>query len=290
MRSKLLGILLIILIVMAGSCQSEKDTSQVRSSEHNRLTSPKSSVDVKELTIRNVTKKTVRYTIASSGSFGKPVTKSIKPGSIDRYRRDSEMDITFQQGNTQIKYSLDPGMPYSFRYNEDNQLELYDGSHGRHDVVDLAPYVATPMSVVEKMLEMAEINSSDIIYDLGCGDGRIVITAAKKYGAYGVGIDLDPQRIEESIANAKKAQVENLVEFRLQDVTKADFSDATIVTLYLLTESNELLRPLLEKQLKPGTYVVSHNYDISRWEDKELDYASLRTEDDRVHNIYVYKR
>ena len=200
------------------------------------------------------------------------------------------MDVTFQEGSTQVEYRLDPGMPYSFRFNEDDQLELYDGSHGREGVADLAPFVSTPMTVVEKMLELAKVDDSDVVYDIGCGDGRIVITAAKIYGARGVGIDLDPRRIEESSVNANKAEVEHLVEFRVQDVTKADISEATVVTLYLLTESNEFLRPQLEKQLKPGTYIVSHNYHIPGWEDKEIDNFSLTAEDDELHNIYVYKR
>lgn len=107
---------------------------------------------------------------------------------------------------------------------ENFELELYDGSHGRSDAPDLAPYVPTPDEVVEKMLAMAQIDKDDILYDLGCGDGRIVITAAKKYGIRGVGIDIDPLRISESNANALYAGVENLVDFRLQDVLKVDFS------------------------------------------------------------------
>jgi SAM-dependent methyltransferase len=140
------------------------------------------------------------------------------------------------------------------------------------------------------MLEMAEVDSSDVVYDLGSGDGRIVITAAKKYGARGVGIDIDERRILESRANAKKAGVENLVEFRLQDITEADFSEATVVTLYLLTSSNVLMLPFLESQIKPGSYVVSHNYKILGWEEKEVNLVMLTGEDGVRHSIYLYRR
>ncbi|UCE23005.1 MAG: methyltransferase domain-containing protein [Candidatus Aminicenantes bacterium] len=200
------------------------------------------------------------------------------------------MDIYFKRDEETISYRLDAGMPYSFRYNENDELELYEGSHGRTDAPDLAPFVPTPMAVVEKMLEMAEVDRNDILYDLGCGDGRIVILAATKYGARGIGIDIDPQRIKEANAAAKKAGVEKMVEFRLGDVTKVDFSKATVITLYLLEESNELLRPLFDKLLKPGIMVVSHNYPIPGWERKEISFTSLRAEDGEEHDVYLYRR
>jgi ribosomal protein L11 methylase PrmA len=129
----------------------------------------------------------------------------------------------------------------------------------------LAPYVPTPQSVVEKMLELAQVSAKDVVYDLGCGDGRIVITAAKKYGARGVGIDIDPDRIRESEANAKAAGVDKIVTFKLDDALKADVSEATVVTLYLLSSSNAILRPILTKQLKPGARIVSHAFSMGDW-------------------------
>jgi trans-aconitate methyltransferase len=152
------------------------------------------------------------------------------------------------------------------------------------------PYVPTPPEVVDEMLRLAGVRSGDILYDLGCGDGRIVIAAARKFGTRGVGIDLDPQRIEESRRAAKEAGVDGGLEFRLQDVMKADIRRATVVTLYLLPESNALLRPLLEEQLKPGTLVVSHNYSIPGWEDKEVNYVTLQDGTGQDHTIFVYKR
>jgi len=130
---------------------------------------------------------------------------------------------------------------------------------------NLAPFVPTPLDVVKRMLKLAGVTKRDIVYDLGCGDGRIVITAAAIYGARGVGFDIDPDRIKESQENAKKAGVEQLVTFKLQDALTADVSRATVVTLYLLSSSNARLRPLLTKQLKPGARIVSHAFDMGDW-------------------------
>lgn len=124
------------------------------------------------------------------------------------------------------------------------------------------PYVPTPPEVVERMLSLANVGKDDLLYDLGCGDGRIVVTAAKERGARGVGIDLNPVRIAEAKANAKKAGVEDKVTFRLGNLYEADFSPATVVTLYLLPSVNAKLRPQLWKQLKVGTRVVSHDFDM----------------------------
>lgn len=131
-------------------------------------------------------------------------------------------------------------------------------------------YVPTREPVVAAMLEMADVNSDDIVYDLGSGDGRIVIAAAKDYGARGVGIDIDPERIAESNENAEKAGVTDKVKFIEADLFKSDFSEATVVTLYLLSSLNEKLRPILLEQLQPGTRVVSHAFDMGDWEPEEV--------------------
>jgi hypothetical protein len=244
----------------------------------------------KETTIRNVTNETVFYTVEFAGIADKPEERVLEVGAIDRYPGTFDLDVTFIKDGEPETYNLDGGKPYSFRYDENDSLELYVGSHGREDAEDLAPFVPTPMVVVERMLELAEVNAHSVLYDLGCGDGRIVVQAAKKYGAKGVGIDIDPIRIEESMENAKKEGVEKLVEFRLGDVMKVDLSDATIITLYLLPESNEILRPLLEKYLKQGTYVVTHNYYIPGWSEKEITVETVYTDDGEEHDIYLYKR
>jgi cyclopropane fatty-acyl-phospholipid synthase-like methyltransferase len=121
------------------------------------------------------------------------------------------------------------------------------------------PYVPTPPQVVDAMLKMAQVTSSDVVYDLGCGDGRIVVMAAEKYGARGVGVDLDPRRIAEANENAKLAHVTDKVKFVVQDVFDTDFTDATVVTLYMLPSVNEKLMPKI-KALKPGTRVVTHAF------------------------------
>jgi SAM-dependent methyltransferase len=246
--------------------------------------------ELQEITIRNVTHETVGYSIKSVRSDGPVEPQSVEVDAIDRFPTEDPMTIYFERDGETVSYVLEPGMPYSFRYDENGDLELYEGSHGRDDAVDLAPYVPTPPAVVEKMLEMARVDKDDVIYDLGCGDGRIVIMAAVKYGARGVGIDLDPERIEESRINAAAAGVEKMVRFLVEDVTKSDISEATVVTLYLLTESNEILRPRLERQLKPGTMVVSHNYRIPGWELKLVDETALKGEDGGIHDIYAYRR
>ena len=135
----------------------------------------------------------------------------------------------------------------------------------------LAPYVPTPQDVVDRMLALANVTSKDTVYDLGCGDGRIVVTAAKKFGARGVGVDINPDRIKESQENAKKAGVDKLVSFKLQDAMTVDVSPATVVTLYLLSSSNAKLRPILTKQLKPGARIVSHAFSMGDWEPLKTD-------------------
>jgi SAM-dependent methyltransferase len=123
-------------------------------------------------------------------------------------------------------------------------------------------YVPTPASVVMAMLDLARVTDRDVVYDLGCGDGRIPIAAAQKYGAHGVGIDIDPKRIEEANDNAKAAGVTEKVSFLNADLFESDISKATVVTLYLLPSLNEKLMPKLRTDLKPGTRIVSHSFSM----------------------------
>lgn len=134
------------------------------------------------------------------------------------------------------------------------------------------PYVPTTEAAVKAMLELAGVSKSDIVYDLGCGDGRIVVAAAKVYGARAVGIDINPQRIKEANENAKKAGVENLVRFEENDLFEAKISDATVVTMFLLSNINLKLKPKLLKDLKPGTRLVSNTFDMGDWKaEKEVE-------------------
>lgn len=126
------------------------------------------------------------------------------------------------------------------------------------------------------MLIMAGVNNKDFLYDLGSGDGRIVITAAKQYGARGIGYDLNPKRIEESNDNARKAGVTNLVRFIKKDLFDADLTGATVVTLYLLPDVNLKLRPKLLNDLRPGTRIVSHNYDMGDWKAEAVEEVTVR--------------
>jgi len=153
---------------------------------------------------------------------------------------------------------------------------------------NLAPYIATPDDVVDRMLALAQVTREDVVYDLGCGDGRIPIAAAKKYGARGVGLDLDPKLIALAQANARAAGVDARVDFRVENVLTADVSAASVVTLYLLSSSNERLRPLLVRQLKPGARIVSHAFSMGRdWPADKVDqFVSARG--DEV-TLYLWK-
>ncbi len=140
------------------------------------------------------------------------------------------------------------------------------------------PYVPSPTEVVDTMLKLADLHKGDVMYDLGCGDGRIVIAAAQKYGARGTGIDIDPERIKEANENAAKAGVTGQVKFVQQNLFDADFRDADVVTLYLLPDVNIKLRPKLLKELKVGARIVSHQFDMDDWKPDqrvELDWRTV---------------
>jgi hypothetical protein len=146
-------------------------------------------------------------------------------------------------------------------------------------------YVPTPHEVVDEMLQLANMTKDDVIYDLGCGDGRLVIAAAKQYGARGVGVDIDPQRISESRANARQAGVADRVRFLEQDLFETDIREATVVTLYLLPRLNVQLRPTLLHDLKPGTRIVSHDFDMAEW---KPDQTRRVAGPSRQHPVYFW--
>ena len=144
-------------------------------------------------------------------------------------------------------------------------------------------FVPTPNAIVAAMLRMAAVTSSDTVYDLGCGDGRIVITAAQKYGAHGVGIDIDPERVAEATGNVQQARVGELVKIINADLFEVDISEATVVTLYLLTELNRKVRPKLLRELRPGTRVVSHAFSMGG------DWEPERRESVEGTNVYLWR-
>lgn len=147
------------------------------------------------------------------------------------------------------------------------------------------PFVTTPEPVVEQMLRIADVGKDDVLYDLGCGDGRIVVTAARQFGTCGVGIDVNPQRIKESNERAEQAGVSHLVKFTEENIFDADLREATVITMYLLPEVNLRLRSKLLRELRPGTRIVSHNYDMGDWKPMKVQQVHS---DRREHTIFYW--
>jgi SAM-dependent methyltransferase len=150
----------------------------------------------------------------------------------------------------------------------------------------IVPYVPTPQEVVDRMLELAQVKKGDVVYDLGSGDGRIVVTAAKKYGVRAIGFEIDPERIKESTENIKKAGVGHLVEIRQQDIRTVDLAPASVLTMYLLPEVNLLIRPNIWKQMKPGSRIVSHDFDMGEW--KPLKTENMKDSSNWDHILYLW--
>lgn len=159
----------------------------------------------------------------------------------------------------------------------------------RQPLFILAPFVPTPQDVVERMLELAQVTSEDIVYDLGCGDGRIVITAARKYGARGVGVDIEPYWVTESQSNAQKAGVEDLVTFTTTDALSLDLISATVVTLYLVEWSTAKLQPIIRSQVKVGTRIVSHSFgvDMGDWKPNQTETFIDSTGSTRKLHLWI---
>ena len=165
-------------------------------------------------------------------------------------------------------------------------LAAWPGTAQQFGPENLRPYIPTPQTIVETMLDAAHVGPSDVVYDLGSGDGRIVITAAQKYGARGVGVEMVPRLCEMARRNVKLAGVEDRVTIMQASALRIDLSSATVVTMYLLTSSNERLRPNLERYLKPGARVVSNDYPIRGWNATRLKLVRSGSAE---HKIYVYE-
>lgn len=148
------------------------------------------------------------------------------------------------------------------------------------------PFVTTPPDIIEAMLDLAEVRNSDLVYDLGCGDGRLVIAAARKHGCRGLGVDLDPKLVEESRANAEKAGVQSLLKFRHKDIFDLDLSDATVVMMFLKPDVNQRLIPQFE-QMKPGSRIVSHQFSMPGVKPKKV-IRVISKEDNIEHSIYLW--
>lgn len=151
----------------------------------------------------------------------------------------------------------------------------------------IVPYVPTPQDVVDRMLQIAGVQKGDVVYDLGSGDGRIVVTAAKKYGVKAIGFEIDPERIKESHENIQKAGVEELVEIRQQDILTVDLSGASVLTMYLLPDVNLKLRPTIQRQMKPGSRIVSHDFDMGDWKPERTE--RIKDASGWDHTIYLWR-
>ncbi|MBI4528288.1 MAG: methyltransferase domain-containing protein [Deltaproteobacteria bacterium] len=155
------------------------------------------------------------------------------------------------------------------------------------DSKKIVPFVPTPYEVVERMLGLAQVKKGDIIYDLGSGDGRIVIAAAKKYGVKAVGFEIDPQLIKQSRENIRKEGLGHLAAIREQDIMTVNLSAATVLTMYLLPEVNLRLRPKIRQQLKPGSRLVSHDFDMGDWKPNRTEELTDST--GRSHTLYLWR-
>ena len=149
----------------------------------------------------------------------------------------------------------------------------------------VAPYVPTPLPVAHAMLRLARVRRDDVVYDLGCGDGRIVIAAARDYGARGVGVDIDPRLIHDANASAKAAGVADRARFVVQDLFETDFSDATVVTLFLYPDMNARLLPKFRATLRPGTRIVSHQFRVGDWQPDRVEAARFAN---RSYPIFLW--
>ena len=151
----------------------------------------------------------------------------------------------------------------------------------------LAPYLPTPPDVVERMLLLAQVSSDDLLYDLGCGDGRILITAAQRFGARGFGVDIEPYWVEECERNAREAKVDHLLTFVAQDALTVDLAPATVLTMYLVDWSTSKVLPMIQRSMKPGTRVVSHSFPIPEWTPSKVETFIDATGSKRTLYLWV---
>jgi uncharacterized protein (TIGR03000 family) len=214
----------------------------------------------------------------STGPERRFTTPPIPTGKTFEYTL--KWTYTERGGNTVTRMAV-----IDFKGGEEKVFDLRPGS--KNVISSRIIYVPTAQNIVDKMLEMAKVTDKDVVYDLGCGDGRILVTAAKKFGAKGVGIDIDPERIKDSKANIAKEKVGKLVEVRQGDALKVkDISKATVVTLYMLPEFQEKLAPILKKELKLGTRVIVHDYALPGWKEE----SAVKIDGPfREHTLYLYR-
>jgi SAM-dependent methyltransferase len=273
--------LLLISVLWAAGCGTGSREEDSAAASRNR--SPDS------VSLRNQSDRLVHVTVTWEGNRDYPLDLTLRSGEIEQLPFENHVVITFRSLGEVLRRPLIAGRIYSFRMSENGRLMLETDWPGGEHPENLAPFLATPMEVVDGMLDLAGVTAEDLICDLGSGDGRIPIRAALRFGAHGLGIEYNPGLVEESRAAARSAGVADRVEFTLGDVLKADFSQATVVTIYLLSSSNRKLRPQLERQLKRGTRVVTHDFPIPGWERRLVRKQTLER-DGRTHTLFLYRR
>lgn len=168
-----------------------------------------------------------------------------------------------------------------------NRARLLYAEEPERDTTYVAPFVPTPQEVVDRMLELAEVKKGDVLYDLGSGDGRIVITAARKYGVKAVGFEIDPNLVRGSRESIRQAGLEDLAEIREQDIRTVDLSPASVVTMYLYPAANLRLRSTIMRQLKPGSRVVSHDFGMGNWKPDQVE--RLKDSAGFLRTIYLWR-
>lgn len=213
----------------------------------------------------------------------------LKPGEKKDFPGASAVKVRFSRGDTPLIYRLNPGPRYFFRQDRTGQPDIFAEPPLEKTLDYFVPFVTTPPKVIDRMLEVADLSSDDVLYDLGSGDGRIVITAAKNYGCRGVGIDIDLRRIREARENAERHGVTDLVTFIEQDALKADLTKASVVTVYMSMQFNQKLRPVLESDLDSGDRVAAHNYAVPGWAYRLDRYETLKTANGTEHIIFLYR-
>jgi SAM-dependent methyltransferase len=281
MAAALLALLLFYFVILPESGDTPR--SVLREGEN---LSPDPS---RNATLLNSTSRPLAFLLKPLYEGGAADKKILEPGETIRFNGSFHREITLYPLEKGLIYWIFPGENYVIRDIHDAGHRIFKMAEGDPRALQLAPYVPSPMSVVELMLEAAEVDSDSVVYDLGCGDGRVVLTAAKKYGARAVGIDINPELIKKARTKAAEAGLESLVEFREQDILKADISDATVVYLYLLPDSNRLLRPFLERQLTPGTKVACHSFSMPGWQERLTARHEIEGEYGMPKIIYIYR-
>src|SRR5262249_33384167 len=226
----------------------------------------------------------VRVLVDGETIKGKGATREIVAPAVPKNKDVYEVTATWRTNNYTKFYRTRKVAP---KPGETVVVDLRKEDPKERDHIEIR-YVPTPDDVVERMCKLAKVTKDDVVYDLGCGDGRLVITAVKKFAARrGVGVDLDPERIKESKANAKEKGVDDKVEFRIGDVLKIkDLQEANVVLLYMGDDVNLRLRPILQKTLKPGSRIVSHRFKMGDWEPDKTE--KFRAEDGNEYEIHLW--